>query len=44
MQMLFNANIVLSYVPEDQPLKICVKEMWPKNMPVLFVLIGEKVI
>ena len=34
---------MLSYVPKDQYLKICVKEMW-KNVPLLFVLIGEEVI
>ena len=30
IQMLFDVNTVLSYLPMDQPLKICVKEMWQK--------------
>ena len=27
IQVLFDGNTMLSYVPKDQPLKICVKEM-----------------
>ena len=30
MQMLFDENTVLSYLSIDQPMKICVKEMWQK--------------
>ena len=43
-QMSLNATkAVSSYLPLDQTLKICVKDMW-QNLSVLYMFIGDKVI